>query len=528
MSKHSDRPLHAWLSASPQWVAGCASAVILALGVSLWADEPPATSVGAPPHAPKACVAAGADHASEVAEAGQVVSLVGRPAPPFTLENIAGEKVALADLKGSVVVVDFWATWCGPCRESLPEIDQLYQELKGRGLKVFAVNEDESVDEVKRTIEGMRLHLPVLLDKDHAVSERYAVEGIPTTVVVGADGTVADVFVGAGNEIRLRAAVINAMGLTQRLVPATNLKVVDDNAITARIIGESRRLVAQRVLPPNGQLMRELREREKTPAKIPSVAVGKALPMTHAAPAADLYAEACRGTIVIAGLVEDDSEPWLTTASGFVVSASGVAVTNYHVIDDTGATPMVAMLHDGRVVPIRAVLASSRVCDIAVIQLEGSGFTPLPLADGAPVGADVSVLSHPSDHFYCLTRGAVVRYGLSGDDGQPPVPVMNVSADFSVGSSGGPVLDAAGRVVGMVSATESIYAEPDLGHVDVAQHDGEEAEDEDSDAWFSEPDLQMVFKHCVPIEQIIATLRGNAPRMVIEAALEAAASTLSR
>jgi thiol-disulfide isomerase/thioredoxin len=125
-----------------------------------------------------------------------------------------GKDVALKDLKGKVVVLDMWATWCPPCRASLPHLDKLYQSVKDKGVNVFAVNLQEEQDDVAAFVKKTNLTVPVLLDKDGAVAQSYKASAIPQTVIIGKDGKVAKVFVGFGGEETARdmkAAVEKAM-----------------------------------------------------------------------------------------------------------------------------------------------------------------------------------------------------------------------------------------------------------------------------------------------------------------------------
>jgi peroxiredoxin len=122
--------------------------------------------------------------------------LEGKAAPNFKLEGLDGKSISLADLKGKVIVLDFWATWCGPCRLSLPHLDKLYQAQKEKGLQVFALDQQEGKDEVEAFVKKTGLTVPVLLDSEGKVGNQYGVTGIPQTVVIGKDGKIAKIFVG--------------------------------------------------------------------------------------------------------------------------------------------------------------------------------------------------------------------------------------------------------------------------------------------------------------------------------------------
>jgi peroxiredoxin/outer membrane lipoprotein-sorting protein len=145
------------------------------------------------------------------AEEGDAVALVGKDAPDFTLNGMDGKPVAMKDQQGSVVVLDFWATWCGPCRASLPGLNKIYKELQAKGMKAFAVDLEESKETIQPVAEKLIPDIPVLLDEKSEVSKKYGVNGIPQTVVVGRDGKIKKVFIGSGNEAGIRAAVEKAL-----------------------------------------------------------------------------------------------------------------------------------------------------------------------------------------------------------------------------------------------------------------------------------------------------------------------------
>jgi thiol-disulfide isomerase/thioredoxin/outer membrane lipoprotein-sorting protein len=145
------------------------------------ADAKPLADAPAPP-------AAGDDPMAPVA-----AQLNGKPAPSFTLKGLDGKTVSLADLKGSVVVLDFWATWCPPCREGLPHIANVARQRAGDGVKVFAINLQEDASQVQAFLQQAGLSLPVLLDSDGSIAQKYLANAIPETVIIDKNGTVHNV-----------------------------------------------------------------------------------------------------------------------------------------------------------------------------------------------------------------------------------------------------------------------------------------------------------------------------------------------
>ena len=123
--------------------------------------------------------------------------LVGGPAPEITLKDLQGQEIRLADLRGKIVLLNFWATWCKPCKEEMPAMQASYDKLRGQGLVVLAVNELEDTEKV---IEHVRKHghtFPVVMDHDNHVANRYGVVGLPASFIVDRQGIVREQIIGS-------------------------------------------------------------------------------------------------------------------------------------------------------------------------------------------------------------------------------------------------------------------------------------------------------------------------------------------
>jgi cytochrome c biogenesis protein CcmG/thiol:disulfide interchange protein DsbE len=131
------------------------------------------------------------------------------PAAPFTLADLAGKQVSLAEHKGKVVMLDFWATWCGPCRIELPHVDKLSRDLADKGLVVLAITA-ESREQASAYLEKNKLGLRCLIDAGGKVNKSYGIQAIPTVVVIDRNGNVSDFLVGLQTEKNLLAAVKRA------------------------------------------------------------------------------------------------------------------------------------------------------------------------------------------------------------------------------------------------------------------------------------------------------------------------------
>lgn len=118
-------------------------------------------------------------------------------APNFTLTDMnTGKPVSLSDFKGKVVVIDFWATWCTPCRKALKFYEKLYREKRDKGLVIIAISIDHREKKLRNHLKKHPVTYYVLHDPDKAVMKQYKVFKIPTTFIVGKDGTIQNKYIG--------------------------------------------------------------------------------------------------------------------------------------------------------------------------------------------------------------------------------------------------------------------------------------------------------------------------------------------
>ncbi len=123
-------------------------------------------------------------------------------APDFTLQSNSGENVRLAEARGKVVMLNFWATWCAPCRKEMPLLDAMYQRYSSAGFVIYGINVEEDSEGAKKLIKDMKVTFPVLFDIESKASSLYEVDAMPTTVLIDKKGQVRYVHRGykAGDE----------------------------------------------------------------------------------------------------------------------------------------------------------------------------------------------------------------------------------------------------------------------------------------------------------------------------------------
>ena len=124
----------------------------------------------------------------------------GQPAPDFSVPLLDGSTFRLSDYRGQAVWINFWATWCPPCRAEMPDVEEVYQSYQGQGLKVVALSIGEARRDVQAYVDRTGLTFNIGLDSDTAVSAQYRIVGIPTHFFVDRDGVLREIRIGALNK----------------------------------------------------------------------------------------------------------------------------------------------------------------------------------------------------------------------------------------------------------------------------------------------------------------------------------------
>jgi peroxiredoxin len=138
-------------------------------------------------------------------EAMGMAKVSGKAAPDFTLPDIDGQHISLQEYRGKVIFLNFWATWCIPCREEMPALEQLHQKYQSKGLVVVAINLKESAEQVKGFFQKHTLSFPALLDHNGTIFREYLVAGMPTTYLIDRDSQILARGIGARDWTRPEA-----------------------------------------------------------------------------------------------------------------------------------------------------------------------------------------------------------------------------------------------------------------------------------------------------------------------------------
>ena len=132
----------------------------------------------------------------ELGAAGGPAPKVGEPAPDFALQDMDGKLVRLSDFRGQTVVLNFWATWCAPCRQEFPEFVDVYERNREKGLAIIGVNIKENVRSVRKFADDFGAKFPIAMDAEGSVASQYRIQGLPVTWFIDVEGVVRGQVIG--------------------------------------------------------------------------------------------------------------------------------------------------------------------------------------------------------------------------------------------------------------------------------------------------------------------------------------------
>lgn len=121
---------------------------------------------------------------------------VGDKAPDFTLKAMSGKNLKLAEQRGQIIVLNFWASWCGPCRKEMPVLQKFYEKYQDLGVSVWGVNVEQENQAGRDFLADLNLSFPILFDDSNTISADYQVEAMPTTVILDRNGVIRYTFKG--------------------------------------------------------------------------------------------------------------------------------------------------------------------------------------------------------------------------------------------------------------------------------------------------------------------------------------------
>ncbi len=207
-------------------------------------------------------------------------------APDFTLKDLEGNVVSLSDFRGQAVLINFWATWCPPCRFEMPAIEEVYRKYRTQGFQVLAVDIQEPPDAVQRFVEQLGLTFTVLLDEDGSVAQQYWVRGIPTSFFVNRQGAIIAARVGAMSRDLIEQYATQA--LTDTAAPQQAASIPTD---THKVHWHTQ---LQVIVYGQNRALNNLENGQWIDLHSPNVSLGDALKSLGIAYGADCVLELCR------------------------------------------------------------------------------------------------------------------------------------------------------------------------------------------------------------------------------------------
>lgn len=392
-------------------------------------------------------------------------------ATPFEAESTTGAKVSFpADYKGKVVMLDFWATWCGPCVAEVPNLTKVHADLKPKGFEVLGISLDNerTKDKLAAFTQEKGMTWTQICDGkgwDAELGRLYGVRAIPSCFLV--DGTTGKILA-KGTELRgasLRPTIEKALGLPlSGIPPVAAARPAARPAVPSAPPPPPDPLleIAPKVVKPGKFLNHEV---VKTQIKSPKPGpVSLSTESTQSKSSRDV-ARLSRAAHLRAGWYYRCTrcdKMHLSLAGAYAVSPDVVATAN-HVIDPPATLKegwLIVANTDNEIFPTTAILGADAKSDAALVRVVGGGLKPLPLRADVELGEPAYCFSDPLKHRGYFSAGIVNRLYSTDAKDDPSSQRLNVSTDWAQGSSGSAVLDEYGNVIGHVARIQTFNSNP--------------------------------------------------------------------
>jgi thiol-disulfide isomerase/thioredoxin len=412
----------------------------------------------------------------KVAELPKAPAVGGRPFG-FEQKNIEGETVRFPeDYKGKLVLLDFWATWCGPCIKELPTVVKVYEEFHAKGFEILGVSLDSAsgLEKLAQFTKDKGMPWPQVCDTNawkSPIAEGYAVHSIPSAFLVdGKSGTI----VALGNELRgeqLRTTVERCLAklgeaapaklsTTAPLAPAVSVPPLPAAPPAAPAALEPVIAKATELLDAGKFLTAEAFASQKQNPQPAPVALTPA--GTAPLPGREIARRAAAGYVRAGWFFQcTKCGRWHTNLAGGYAVAPDTVVTAHHVMQPPenmkpGVGHPILVRGESDVLPVTAVLADDASMDAIVLRAAVTDLTPLPLGGDVQIGDSVWCLSDPRGERGYFSAGIVNRFVDRTANGAR-LHRINVSTDWAPGSSGAAILDVAGNVIGHVATIRALF-----------------------------------------------------------------------
>ena len=389
-------------------------------------------------------------------------------ATPFEAASTTGAKVSFpADYKGKVVMLDFWATWCGPCVAEVPNLTKVHADLKPKGFEVLGISLDNerTKDKLAAFTQEKGMTWTQICDGkgwDAELGRLYGVRAIPSCFLV--DGTTGKILA-KGTELRgasLRPTIEKALGLPLSGTPPVAGTRPATRPAAPPSPPDPLLEIATKVVKPEKFLNHEaVKAQLKSPKPGP---VSLSTESTQPKSGRDV-ARLARTAHLRAGWYYRCTrcdKMHLSMAGAYAVAPDVVATAN-HVIDPPATLKegwLIVASTDNEIFPTTAILGADAKSDAALVRVVAGGLKPLPLRADVELGEPAYCFSDPLKHRGYFSAGIVNRLYSTDAKEDPSSQRLNVSTDWAQGSSGSAVLDEYGNVIGHVARIQTFNSNP--------------------------------------------------------------------